>query len=107
MLHDSEFQMISLIRGLFELSGDKVDCQQHAFDQECSISDNLNLYRILVGVTDTNPFGDFDLKEMHDALLKSKLFVEDADIGKLDVVGWSMQMIEFLPIGFPEGYLAI
>lgn len=106
-LHGSELQMISLVRSLFELSGGIVDCRQHAFDQEYTISDNLNLYMILVGVTGTNRFGDFDPKEMYNALLKSKAFVKDSDIGTLDTVGWSMQMIEFLPIGFPEGYLVI
>ncbi len=60
---------------------------------------------MLVGVTDTNSFGDFDPKEMYNVLLKSKVFVKDADIGTLDPVGWSLQMMEFLPIGFPEGYL--
>ena len=97
--------MISLVRGLFELSGGLVDCRQHALDQEYTISDNLNLYMILVGVTGTNRFGDFDPKEMYDALSKSKVFVKDTDIGTLDLVGWSLQMMEFLPIGFPEGYL--
>ncbi len=82
-----------------------MDCRQHTLDQEYAMGDNLNLYGILVGVTGTNRFGDFDPKEMCDALLKSKVFVKDADIGSLDTVRWSMQMMEFLPIGFPEGYL--
>jgi len=106
-LRGSELQMISLVRGLFELSGGIVDCRQHALDQEYTNSDNLTLYMILVGVTGTNRFGDFDPKEMHSALSKSKVFVEDLDIGTLDTVGWSMRMMEFLPIGFPEGYLVI
>lgn len=104
-LHSSELQMISLVRGLLELSGGIVDCRQHALDQEYAISDNLNLYRILVGVTDTNSFGDFDPKEMYNMLLKSNVFVKDAEIGTLDPVGWSLQMMHFLPIGFPEGYM--
>ena len=82
-----------------------MDYRQHALDQEYTISDNLNLYRTLVGVTDTNSFGDFDPKEMYNMLLKSNVFVKDADIGTLDTVGWSLQMMEFLPIGFAEGYL--
>lgn len=82
--------MISLVRGLFELSGGIVDCRQHALDQEYTTSDNLNLYMILVGVTGINRFRDFDPKEMYNALLKSKLFIKDSDIGTLDTVGWSM-----------------
>ena len=105
-LYGSELQMISLVRLLFELSGGIVECRQHTLDQEYTISDNLNLYIILVGVTGTNRFGEFDPKEMYSALLKSKVF-EDSDISTLDTVGWSMRMMEFLPIGFPEGYLVI
>lgn len=105
MLHGSELQIISLVRGLLELSGGIVDCRQHALDQGYTISDNLNLYMVLVGVTGTNQFGDCDPKEMHNALLKSKVFSKDSDIGTLDTMGWSMQMMEFLPIGFPEGHL--
>ncbi len=82
-----------------------MDCRQHALDQGYTISDNLNLCMVLVGVTGTIQFGDFDPKEMHNALLKSKVFFKDSDIDTLDTMGWSMQMMEFLPIGFPEGYL--
>ena len=105
-LHGSELQIISLVRGLFELSGGIVDSRQHALDQEYTFSDNLNLYMVLVGVTGTNRFGDFDPEEMYSALLKSKVF-EDSDISTLDTIGWSMRMMKFLPIGFPEGYLVI
>ncbi|KAL8832499.1 MAG: hypothetical protein Q9191_000226 [Dirinaria sp. TL-2023a] len=105
-LHDLELQMISLIRLLFELSGGIVECRQHTLDQEYTISDNLNLYMILVGVTDTNRFEKFDSNEMYSALLKSKVF-EDSDIGTLNTIEWSMRMMEFLSIGFPEGYLII
>ncbi|KAL9045088.1 MAG: hypothetical protein Q9214_001826 [Letrouitia sp. 1 TL-2023] len=87
----SELQIISLVRGLLELSGGTVDHRQHAFDQEYTISDNLDLYGTLVGVTNKNQFGDFDPKEMYNALLKSKVFVKDADVGTLDTVGWNFQ----------------
>ncbi len=82
--------MISLVRGLFELSGGIVDCRQHALDQEYITSDNLNLYMILVGVTGINRFRDFNPKEMYNVLLKSKLFIKDSDISTLDTVGWSI-----------------
>lgn len=99
--------MISLVRGLLELSGGIVDCGQHAFDQEYTMSDNFNLFMILVGVTGTNQFGDFDPKEMYKALLKSKVFVHDSDIGTLDTVRWRMEILGFLPIGLPEGHLVL
>lgn len=86
-LHGSELQIISLVRGLLELSGGIVNCRQYALDQEYAISDNLNLYRILVGVTDTNSFGDFDRKKRYNMLLKSNVFIKDAEISALDLVG--------------------
>ncbi len=79
-----------MVRALLELSGGMVDCRQHSLDQEYTISDNFNLYKILVGVTGTNWFGNFDPNEMCNALLKSKVFIDDADIGTLDTTGWSM-----------------
>jgi len=98
-LHGSELQIISLVRALLELSGGREDCRQNRLDQEYSISDNL------VGVSGTNWFGDFNPKEMYKALSTSKVFIDDVDIGTLDLVGWSTQMMDFLPIGFPEGHL--
>lgn len=103
-LHGSERQIISLLRGLLELSGGRVYCRQHALEQGFTTSDNVNLYGALVGIAGTNSFGNFDPKQMHDALLKSKVF-DDVDISTLNTVEWSMQMMEFLPIGFSKGYL--
>ena len=109
VLHCSELQMklpmISLVRGLFELSGGLVNCRQHALDQGYTFNDNLNLYMILVGVTGTNQYGYFDPEKMHNALLESKVFFKNSDIGTLDMIKWSMQIIKFLPTGFPEGFL--
>lgn len=45
---------------------------------------------ILVGVTGINRFGDFNPKEMYNALSKSKVFIKDIDISTLDLVGWSL-----------------
>ena len=90
-----ELQIISLVRGLLELSGGTVDRRQYALDQDYTASENLDLYSTLVGVTSKNQFGDFDPKEIYNALLKSKVFVKEAAVGTLDTVGWSMQMMEF------------
>ncbi len=105
--HGLELHMISLVRGLLELPGGTVDCRQHALDQEYTASDNLNLYMILVGVAGKKRSGDFNPREMYNALLKSKVFVKDSDISTLDTVGWTMRMMEYLPIGFPEGYMVL
>jgi len=72
---------VSIERGV---AGGIVDCRKHALDQEYTISDNFNLYMILVGVTGTNRLGDFDPKKMYNASLKSKIFVKDLVISILD-----------------------
>lgn len=96
-LQGSETQEISLVRGLLELSGGVVDHQQHAFDQEYTVGDNFDLCKALVGVTDTNPFGDFDPTEMYNTLLKSKGFLNDTDISPFVMAVWSMEMMESYP----------
>lgn len=99
--------MISLIRDLFELFDNIVNCQQHALDQEYTNSDNLTLYMILIDVIDTNRFENFNSKKMHNALSKFKVFVEDLNIDTLNTMKWSMRMMKFLSINFSEKYLII
>ncbi len=105
MLEGSELHDISLLRCLLEHSGGMVECRQHALDPERSISDSVNLFDLLIGIAGTNRFGSFDSKQMHDALSKSEIFAGDSDISTLDTVEWSLQLMSFLPIGFPAGYL--
>jgi len=104
-LERSKLQTISLVRGLLEFSGGRVDCRQHAFDPEYTASDNLSQCGILIGITGINRFGNFDSEKMYNALLKSKVFAEDPDTSALDTVTWSIHMMNFLPIGFPKRYL--
>lgn len=87
-LHRRERQIIFLLRHLLKLSSGKVDYQQHAFKQGFTSNDNVSLYGALVGVAGKNPFGDFDTKQMQDALLKSKNF-DVGDITILNTVEWS------------------
>lgn len=79
--------------------------RQHALDSEHLISDNVNLFDLLIDIVDTNSFESFDLKQMHDALLKFEIFAEDSDISTLNTVKWSMQLMNFLFINFSKKYL--
>ena len=105
MVECLELQTISLLRGVLELCGGRVECRQHAHDQEYTASENAAIYGSLIGITGTNRFGNFDLKQMHNALVKSKVFAEDREFSASNAVEWSMIMMNYLPIGFPEGYL--
>ena len=46
--------MIFLIRILFKLFDDMIDCQQYAFDQQYAINNNFNLCKILIDIIDEN-----------------------------------------------------
>lgn len=100
-----ELQTISLVRGLLEFCGGMVDCRQHTSAQGYTTGDKLNLYGIVVGVTGTNRFGISIRRKCMMHSRSPTLFAKDADTGSLDTVRWSIQMMEFLPIGFPKGYL--
>jgi hypothetical protein len=99
-----EFHNISLLRRLFVFSGGRDDLWQRKFDPKYTVNDNVNLYGSLVGIAGSNRFGSFDLQAILKALSKSKVFTND-DICTLDIVNLTSQMIAFLPIGFPQGYL--
>lgn len=99
-----ETQMTSLIRALLEFSGGRVDLQQHGFAQEYTVSDNADLYASVLGITRKRTFGDIDPEEICNALLESPVFSE-VTISAQSLEDWTMQMINFLPIGFPKNYL--
>jgi len=60
--------------------------RQHTLNSEHLISDNVNLFDLLIDIVDTNSFESFDSKQMHDALLKFEIFVEDSNISTLNTV---------------------
>ncbi len=101
----TELHKISLVRSLFELSNCTIDARPHELHPEHTVDDNLDFYGSLVEVTGANCFGNFDPAQMHDALLKSSVFKNDPHTPLLDIVAWSRQIMEHIPIGFPEGYL--
>lgn len=85
-LEYSKLQIISLVRGLLEFFDERMKCRQHAFDQEHTINDNIRLCDLLIDIIDTNRFENFDSKQMHDALLKLKIFADDLDISALNTM---------------------
>lgn len=99
-----ETQMTSLIRALLEFSGGRMDLQQHGFAQEYTVSDNADLYASVLGITRKRTLGDIDPEEICNALLESPVFSE-VTINAQSLEDWTMQMMNFLPIGFPKNYL--
>jgi hypothetical protein len=99
-----EAQITSLVRALLELSGGRVDIQQHGFAEEYTASENADLYASVLGITRTKQCGDFDLEEMRNTLSKSPVF-SGMIIGARDLEGWTTNMIHSLRIGFRKGYL--
>lgn len=52
-----------------------------------------------------NQIGNFDSKQMHNALSKALVFVGDQNISTLDMVEWIEQIMRFILVSFPKGYL--
>lgn len=105
MLEDLKLHNISLLWCLLKFSDDRMKRWQHTLDSEHSISDNINLFDLLIDIVDTNSFENFDSKQMQNALSKSKIFAEDLDMSTLNTVKWSMQLMNFLLINFSKRYL--
>ena len=70
----SELRKISLLRNLLDVSEGKVDYGPQVLKSRSNFSDNINKYGGLVGVNGMKPFGNFDPKEMDEALSKSPFF---------------------------------
>jgi hypothetical protein len=99
-----EAQITSLIRALLELSGGRVDLRQHGFAEEYTISDNADLYALILDITRTKQFGDFDSEEMRNTLSKSPVF-SGMTIGVQDLEKWTNKMMNYLRVSFSKGYL--
>ena len=99
-----EAQKTSLLRALLELSGGRVDCRQHGFAEEYTASENADIFASLLGITKTRQFGDLNLEELYDELLKSPVFSE-MEMGLQDLEEWTTKMMSSLRVGFRTGYL--
>ncbi len=99
-----ESQMTSLVRALLELSGGRVDRQQHGFAQEYTVCDNADLYALVLGMTRKRTFGDIDSEEMCNALSKSPVFSEET-FSAQSLQNRTMQIMKCLHIGFPKDHL--
>lgn len=71
-LQRRERQTIFLLRRLLIKLG--LNYNQHDPDQGFTSNDNLSLYGALVNVPGKNQFGDYEVKQMNEALLTSPLF---------------------------------
>ena len=81
-----------------------MDLQQLGFAQEYTVRDNADLYASVLGITRKRTFGDIDPEEMCNALLESPVF-SGVTISAQSLENRTMQMMDFLRIGFPKNYL--
>lgn len=90
-------QVTSLFRALLELSGGKVNCQQHNFTDDYTANENCDLYASILGIKTPNKFGKFDALEMRGILLKS-LLVGGMTLKSEDLESWTtkMECVDFL-----------
>ncbi|KAL8902279.1 MAG: hypothetical protein Q9207_004797 [Kuettlingeria erythrocarpa] len=99
-----EAQLTSLVRALLEVSGGRVDRQQHRFAEEYTASENANLYASIFDIARTYQFSDFDLEKMCNTLSKSPVSSR-MTISVQDLEEWTMEMTDLLFLGFREGHL--
>ncbi len=100
----SEIQVTSLARALLEFSGGIINLLQRRFAAEYTASDNANLFASILAMTRTSQFGKFDATEMCNTLSRSKLFSMET-IREEDLCRRAIEMMRYLCLGFPEGYL--
>ena len=99
-----ETQITLLVRALLELSGGRVEVQQHRFMEEYTASENADLCASVFNVTRSRQFGDVDPKEICKMLSKSVAFSE-MTISIQYVEEWTAKMMDSLRVGFRKGYL--
>ncbi len=96
--------MTSLTWALLKLFDSRVNLQQHEFAQEYTVCDNVDLYALVLNITRKRTFKNIDSEKMCNALLKSSVFSE-VTISAQSLENWTMQMMDFLCIGFSKNYL--
>ncbi|KAH8590407.1 hypothetical protein B0O99DRAFT_691617 [Bisporella sp. PMI_857] len=101
-----QFHFIALVRALFTFCGGRKDFLQEEFYLGNTVSQNADFFGYLVGITGSHCFGSFIIQDMLKALSLSKAVAKD-DVHLLDIRGLVRQMMDSLPIGFPQGYLNI
>lgn len=100
---DEEVRTTSLVRELLELSGGRVDCQQHVFSDECTADGNAELLASLFGIT-TREFGNVNVQDMVRLVSSSPLFSQST-MSVRDLVDQIVRMRRSLRLGFEEGHL--
>ena len=97
-----------MLRGLFELSGGTVLRQQHDDDEldlDFAAGRNASLCGLAFGVSGSGHFGQFDPRQMHSVLAKSKVFLNNNHAAILDTSTWSWRILAYVPIGLPKDHL--
>jgi hypothetical protein len=101
----AELHRLSLVRLVAECCGAEIEMRQHRLDLGCTAKYNHNVLGSMISsISGSKPFGTFDPQKMLDALSKSPVFSDDT-ISKLDVKKLSVELMNRLPIGLPDGYL--
>lgn len=105
MRKSQEKQRTSIFRRIFEEAGGRVINRQYDIDVHYTADENASLCASFLGVSYSRRFGLFDLKEMYSALLKSKIFRNTSSSDIPDVHTWSLRIMQWIPVGFPNDCL--
>lgn len=101
---DEEVQTTSLIRAFLEMSGGRVDREQHEFFDESTTDTNAELFTSVLEITRTKEFGNPDMQEMIALITRSPLFSKSmTNVQDLD--DRTMEIGHSLLLGYEEGHL--
>ena len=78
---------------------------QHIFGIEYTIAQNASLCTSFLGVLCSRQFGHSVPEEMRGALSQSKLFEGRPSPDTEKIIRRSLDMMTFVPIGFPDNYM--
>lgn len=100
-----EWQTITLFRSILEFSGGKVDCKQHVFEPNYTVSQNTSLCARRLEVACSCQLGSFDPEKMHAALSDSKLFSEVRGPDIQNMLEQRLRLMRIVPVGIPDNHL--
>lgn len=94
-----EWQTITLFRGILEFSGEKVNCKQHVFELNYTMSQNTSLCARRLEIACSCQLRSFDLEKMHAAFSESKFF---SKMRGSDIQNMLKQRLRLMRIVFVE-----
>ena len=100
LLKGNNTQTTEIFWALLKFSDDRVNCLQHEFTEEYTVSENTHLYTSVLDIKSMKDCKEFDFKKMHNKLSKSSVFFDVQDLKE-----YTTRMVDFLWVDFSKEHL--